>query len=119
MLFYVLILVQLPANVPGIMAKPSNYSVHLSWTPPTSEVSSYITHFLIYLNGILHKNLSRENGHQFTIRKLKPFTNYTVGIETQDGNFNKGGRESKQFKTKEAGKSLTNSEYFYQNTVKL
>lgn len=94
----------MPAPVQGIKIKPSRFSADLSWTIPPSEISSYITHFLIYLDGKLHKNISRENGHQFTIHNLEPFTNYTVGIETQDGNFNKSEMISEEFETEESGK---------------
>lgn len=101
---YVLTLVQLPASVLAFDAKPSNFSVHLSWIIPSSKISSYITRFLIYLDGKLHKNISRvESGYQLTIRDLEPNTVYTVGIETQDGNLNKGERKSEQILTKETG----------------
>ena len=97
-------LVQLPASVQAFDVQPSNFSVDLSWTMPSWTNSSYITRFLIYLNDTLHKNISREEyGHQFTVHGLKPNTIYTVGIETQDGNLNKGKRKSQQFLTKEAG----------------
>lgn len=111
-IFYVLSLDQLPASVQAFDAKSSNFSVHLSWTIPSSKISSYITRFLVYLDGKLHKNISREEYRdQFTIRGLKPITTYTVGIETQDGNLNKGERKSQQILTKEAGiiKSIINS----------
>ena len=104
-------IVQAPAPVEAFVTKPSNFSVYLSWTIPSSNESSYITHFVIYLNGKLHKNISREvYGNQFTIHGLKPITKYNVSIETRDGNYEKGGRKSTQFKTDEAGKSLINGE---------
>ncbi|XP_028413335.1 uncharacterized protein LOC114536208 isoform X2 [Dendronephthya gigantea] len=78
--------VQSLAPVQNVVAKPSNFSVYLSWTIPPPAASTYITHFIIYLNGTELNRISRADyGNQYVLRGLKPYTNYVVGIKTQDG----------------------------------
>ena len=90
----------------NIVAKSSNFSVHLSWTIPSPVVSTYVTHFIIYLNGTEINRISRAYyGNQNTLQDLKPYTNYVVGIKTQDGySMNVQSTVYKNFKTTEAGK---------------
>ena len=98
--------VQSLAPVQNIIAKPSNFSVHLSWTIPSSVISTYVTYFIIYLNGTEINKISRAYyGNQNTLRDLKPYTNYVVGIKTQDGYLmDAQSTVYKNFKTTEAGK---------------
>jgi hypothetical protein len=94
------------------MTNPSNFAVHLSWTLPEAKVSGYITHFIIYLNGTHSDNtmivrISREKyGNEFVLHGLKPYTEYTVGIQTQDGSLRNATIAYRNFKTKEAGTYL-------------
>lgn len=100
-------LVQLPEPVKNIITKPSNFSVHLSWAIPGPKTSSYITHFIIYLNDKELLTISRKrHGNQFDLTGLKPYTEYTVGIETEDSSLRKSKKTSVAFKTTEAGKLL-------------
>ncbi|XP_028399530.1 uncharacterized protein LOC114522942 [Dendronephthya gigantea] len=101
---------QTPAKVTKFMIKPSDYSAHLSWNIPGPNESSYITHYGIYLNGTEVRKISRAMyGSQYTLRGLKPYKNYTVGIQTQDGNSQNSLVEYKTFTTKEAGKICENA----------
>ncbi|XP_028399360.1 uncharacterized protein LOC114522810 [Dendronephthya gigantea] len=96
--------VQTPAPVQSIVAEPSSYSVNLSWTMPVAKNSSYITHFIIYLNGTKRKRISRvQHGNNFILRGLKPNTYYKVGIMSQDGYSKKSIAVYKSYKTKRAG----------------
>ncbi|XP_028411942.1 receptor-type tyrosine-protein phosphatase S-like [Dendronephthya gigantea] len=96
--------VQSLAPVQNVVAKPSNFSVHLSWTIPSPEASTFITHFIIYLNGTEVKRISRAYyANQYILRELTPNTNYVVGIKTQDGQLkNTQTIVYHKFKTKEA-----------------
>ncbi|XP_028399361.1 uncharacterized protein LOC114522811 [Dendronephthya gigantea] len=96
--------VQSLAPVQNVVAKPSNFSVHLSWTIPSPEASTFITHFIIYLNGTEVKRISRAYYvNQYNLRELTPNTNYVVGIKTQDGQLkNTQTIVYHKFKTKEA-----------------
>ncbi len=88
-----------------IITNPSNFSVHLSWTMPEAKASSYITHFIIYLNGTeMHKISRAKYGNQYILRRLKPNTEYNVGIQAQDGSLKKTTIVYQSFKTEEAGK---------------
>ena len=93
---------QSPASVTGIISTPSNFSVVLSWTIPGPKVSSYITHFIIYLNGAKKQTISRqEYDNQFTVSELLPYTTYTVGVVAQDDNSEKSAITSTTFRTKQ------------------
>jgi hypothetical protein len=100
--------VQLPAPVQNVSANPSNFSVRLSWTTILeANVSSYITHFVIYLNGTSIHRISRvKYGDGFVLHGLKPYTKYTVGIQAQDGSLKNATKVYQNFKTGEAGTSL-------------
>lgn len=66
--------------------------------------SSYITHLIVYLNNLNIKNISaRQVKKLFFIHELKPFTEYNLGIKTQDGSLQTSVRVTKMFKTKKAG----------------
>ncbi|XP_028402587.1 phosphatidylinositol phosphatase PTPRQ-like [Dendronephthya gigantea] len=95
--------VQTPAPVQDIKVTPSNTSADVTWKIPEPKNSSYITNYNIFINGKLQERISRERyGNKFTIRGLKPYTDYKVEIETEDGSGEKGGKVSEDFKTKEA-----------------
>jgi len=99
----------LPAPAQNITANPSNFSVHLSWTIPEAKMSSYITYFIIYLNGTQSDStrivkISRmKYGNKFVLRGLKPYSEYTVGIQAQDGSLKNTTIVYQTFKTEEAG----------------
>ncbi|XP_028402594.1 receptor-type tyrosine-protein phosphatase F-like isoform X2 [Dendronephthya gigantea] len=94
--------VQTPAPVQDIKVTPSNTSADVTWKIPEPKDSSYITNYNIFINGKLQQSISRETyGNKFTIRGLKPYTDYKVEIETEDGSGEKGGKVSEDFKTKE------------------
>jgi hypothetical protein len=75
-------------------------------------VSSYITHFIIYLNGTQSDGkrivrISREKyGNEFVLRELKSYTEYTVGIQAQDGSLKNATIAFQNFETEEAGKTF-------------
>ena len=101
---------QSPTPVQKINAKPSNFSVHLSWTIPKAKTSSYTTHFIIYLNctqcddGTRIVKISRvKSGNEFVLRGLKPYTEYTAGIQAQDSSLKNAAIVYQNFKTEEAG----------------
>ena len=103
-----LYLVQMPAPVHGIKITQSDTSANVTWNIETSvSTSSYITQIVIYLNGKEHQTISRRT--QFHITGLKPCTQNTVGVQTQDGSLQKSRRVSIRFKTNEAGKRLTHN----------
>ena len=105
--YFSFILVQTPASVQNIATKPSLYSVDISWTIPVAKKSSYITHFIIHLNGTVIDQISRaKHGNQYILRGLKPNTYYQVGIKTQDGNSKKSMTVYESFETKRAGKNI-------------
>ncbi|XP_028399358.1 uncharacterized protein LOC114522809 [Dendronephthya gigantea] len=94
--------VQMPAPVQDIKVTPSNTSADVTWKIPEPKDSSYITNYNIFINGKLQHRISREKyDNKFTIRGLKPYTDYKVEIETEDGSGEKGGKISEDFKTKE------------------
>jgi hypothetical protein len=67
-------------------------------------MSSYITHFIIYLNGRRIHRISREEyGNEFVLRELKPYTEYTVGIQAQDSFLKNSTIVYQNFVTKKAG----------------
>ncbi|XP_028402590.1 receptor-type tyrosine-protein phosphatase delta-like isoform X2 [Dendronephthya gigantea] len=96
--------VQSLASVQNIVAKPSNSSVHLSWRIPSTVTSTFITHFVIYLNGTEISRISRAYyANQYILRDLKPYTNYVVGIKAQHGvSMNNQPIVYQHFKTTEA-----------------
>ena len=97
-----LFLVQTPAPVFNIIVSPSQYSANVTWEISTSiQDSSYITQIIIYLNGQVHKTISR--GTQIAINGLSPDTFYVVGIQTQDGSSQKSQMVIEPFRTKEKG----------------
>jgi hypothetical protein len=99
------ILVQTPAPVKNINVSPSDYSARMTWEIPTPQDSSYITHFRFFLNGRYSKYISRAvYGNVFNILPLKPNTEYTVKIDTEDGSLQRGTPVTKTFTTKQAGK---------------
>ena len=109
---YFSFIVQSPAPVWNLRASPSNFSVHLSWTIPEANVSSYITHFTIYLNGTQSNStrivrISRwKYGNEFVLRGLKPYVAYTVGIQAQDDSLENTTIVYQRFRTKEAGNTF-------------
>ncbi|CAB4004623.1 Receptor-type tyrosine- phosphatase F [Paramuricea clavata] len=95
--------VQLPAPVENITTKSSNFSVDLSWTILGPRQSSYITHFIIYLNGIQLQRISREKyGIHYIIFGLTSYTDYVVGVQAQDGSSHRSVIAYESFKTEEA-----------------
>jgi hypothetical protein len=103
-LFFVL--VQTPAPVKNINVSPSDYSARVTWEIPTApEDSSYITHFRFFLNGRFRKHISRAMyGTAFNVLPLKPNTEYTVRMDTEDGSLQRGNSVTTSFTTKQAGK---------------
>ena len=106
MMFF--ILVQTPAPVKNINVSPSDYSARVTWEIPTApQDSSYITHYRFFLNGRYLKYISRAMyGTALNILPLKPNTEYTVKIDTEDGSLPilRGTPVTKTFTTKHAGK---------------
>ena len=102
----VFILVQTPAPVKNLNVSPSDYSARVTWELPTApEDSSYITHYLIFLNNKFVKEISRAMyGTEFNILPLKPNTENTFGIQTKDGSVQRGTYVTETFTTKQAGK---------------
>ncbi|CAB3995581.1 receptor-type tyrosine- phosphatase epsilon-like isoform X1 [Paramuricea clavata] len=96
--------VQTPTPVYDIEIILSDYSASVTWKILTaSQDSSYITHYIIYLDGDELKKISREMyGTGFNILPLKPNTQYTVGIETEDSYSQRGTYVTKTFTTKQA-----------------
>ncbi|XP_028416881.1 uncharacterized protein LOC114541103 isoform X2 [Dendronephthya gigantea] len=95
--------VQSPASVEKIVVKTSTLSVELSWKVTRPRISSYLTHFIIYLNGTRMQRISREQyGTRYIVRGLRPFTDYIVGIQAQDSSFQTSGIAFERFKTKQA-----------------
>ena len=106
-----LYLVQTPAPVYNIKVTSYNYSALVTWRIPTPKDSSYITKIIIYLNGAEYQNISR--GTQIDIKGLKLYTEYTVGIVTEDGSSQRSNKVSKHFgETNEAGKYKRNATEF-------
>ena len=95
-------LVQTPAPVYNIKVTSYKYSARVTWRIPTPKDSSYITKIIIYLNGTEYQNISR--GTQIDIKGLKLYTEYTVGIETEDGSSQRSNKVFKYFEINEAGK---------------
>jgi hypothetical protein len=105
MMFF--ILVQTPGPVKNINVSPSDYSARMTWEIPTPQDSSYITHFRFFLNGRYRKYISRAMyGTALNILPLKPNTEYTVKMDTEDGSLLivRGTPVTKTFTTKQAGK---------------
>ena len=102
----VFILVQTPAPVKNLNVSPSDYSARVTWELPAApEDSSYITHYLIFLNNKFVKEISRAMyGTEFNILPLKPNTENTFGIQTKDGSVQRGTYVTETFTTKQAGK---------------
>ncbi|CAB4024817.1 retinoschisin-like isoform X2 [Paramuricea clavata] len=95
--------VQTPAPVKNINVSPSDYSARVTWEIPTPQDSTYITHYLIYLNNKFVKEISRAMyGTEFNILPLKPNTENTFGIQTKDGSVQGGTYVSETFTTKQA-----------------
>jgi hypothetical protein len=102
LIVHTLFLVQTPAQVSNITVSPSKFSATVMWEISTStQHSSYITEIIIYLNGQVHKTVSR--GTQVTIEGLLPYTSYSVGIQTQDGSSQKSQIVTKLFMTRGIG----------------
>ena len=94
----------------NIKVKPSATSALVTWSIVTTQQdSSYITDYEIYLYPNLLKTIARtDHGTQFNITRLKPFSDYTVGIVALDGSSQKSKiTYSEVFKTIEAGKQLS------------
>ena len=107
-------LVQTPAAVSGIDISPFYHFANVTWTIPTTpQDSSYITEIIIYLNLKKYKIIPR--GTQVNIFCLKPNTSYTVGIQTEDGSFQRSEIVTKFFTTKEEGKLIL--EYLLYNIL--
>ncbi|CAB4039787.1 Down syndrome cell adhesion molecule 1 homolog, partial [Paramuricea clavata] len=93
--------VQTPAPVYDIKIIQSDYSAQVIWKLQTFDsVSSIITQIVIHLNGTKHKNISPRT--QYNITGLNPYTAYTVGIQTVQGDLQKSRIVSENFKTNEA-----------------
>lgn len=103
-----LLLAQMPAPVDELQIIPSDTSARVTWVIHEKTVSSLITQYYIYLNGQSQPYIvSRaEDGDQIDIPGLKPYTVYTVGIETVDGALQRSRRVSKTFNTEQAGKDI-------------
>jgi hypothetical protein len=112
--FIFIYIVHSPASVEQINATLSNFSMHLSWTIPKAKASSYTTHFIIYLNRIRIHRISRvKYGNEFVLRGLKPYTEYTVGIQAQDGFLKNSTIVYEVFRTKKAGTSFTGTNHYH------
>ncbi|CAB4044052.1 Down syndrome cell adhesion molecule 1 homolog, partial [Paramuricea clavata] len=98
---------QMPAPVDELQITPSDTSARVTWVIHEKTVSSLITKYYIYLNGQSQPHVvSRaEDGTQIVIPGLKPYTVYTVGIETVDGALQRSRRVSKTFNTDQAAPS--------------
>ncbi|CAB3997379.1 receptor-type tyrosine- phosphatase epsilon-like isoform X2 [Paramuricea clavata] len=97
--------VQTLAPVKNLNVSPSDYSARVTWEIPTApQDSSYITHYLIFLNNKFVKEISRAMyGTEFNILPLKPNTENTFGIQTKaDGSVQRGTYVTKTFTTKQA-----------------
>ena len=102
------ILAQVPAPVKDIKVEPSDTSVLVTWNIVTApKDSSYITNFDIYLNRTFRKKITRnDNGNQYNVTGLKPYSDYTIGIVALDGSSQRSNiTYSESFKTTEAGKN--------------
>ena len=96
--------VQTPAPVKDLVITPSQYSAKVTLNIETSKLtSSYITKINVYLYGQKHQTVTRESHNAFYITGLKPYTNYFVEIETEDGSSERSSKVSKTITTKEAG----------------
>ncbi|CAB4039984.1 interferon-induced very large GTPase 1-like isoform X2, partial [Paramuricea clavata] len=95
---------QTPAPVKNINVSPSDYSARVTWDIPTApEDSSYITHVRLFLNGRYRKYISRAMyGTAFNVLPLKPNTEYTVKMDTEDGSLQRGTPVTTSFTTKQA-----------------
>ncbi|CAB4015126.1 receptor-type tyrosine- phosphatase delta isoform X4 [Paramuricea clavata] len=87
--------VQTPAPVYNIKVMSYNYSARVTWKIPAPKDSSYIMKIIVYLNGAEYQNISR--GTQIDIKGLKLYTEYTVGIVTEDGSSQRSNKVSKHF----------------------
>ena len=98
----------MPAPVDELQITPSDTSARVTWVIHEKTISSFITQYYIYLNGQSQPHIvSRaEDGAQIDIPGLKPYTVYTVGIETVDGALQRSRRVSKTFNTEQAGKDI-------------
>ena len=101
-------LAQTPAPVYNIKVKPSKTSAIVTWDIVTEpEGSSYITHYQVYIDQKFLEKMDRKNqGMQYNITGLIPYTFYGVGIEAVDGSSQTSKREYKNFMTNEAGSFL-------------
>ena len=103
-LLWFLFSVQTPAPVKDLVTTPSQYSAKVTLNIEASEsASSYITKVNVYLNGQKHQTVTRGSHYAFNITRLKPYTDYVVGIETEDSSFQRSNKVFKTIKTKEAG----------------
>ena len=104
------ILAQVPAPVKDIKVEPSDTSVLVTWNIVTApKDSSYITNFdiYVYLNRNFRKKITQnDNGNQYNVTGLKPYSDYTIGIVAIDGSSQRSDiTYSESFKTTEAGKN--------------
>lgn len=99
----------MPAPVQRIKVTPSKTTAVVTWKIPGPKDSSYITKYTIYIDEKPPQRISRDTyGYKFTIRGLKPYTDYKVEIETEDASGQKSSKVFKSFKTKEGGKTYHN-----------
>ena len=94
---------QTPAPAYDINITPYKYAARVTWRIRTRpEDFSYITKIIVYLNRIKYQTISR--GTSVIIKRLEPFTQYKVEIETEDGSSEKSKKVYRHFWTKKAGK---------------
>ncbi|CAB4005117.1 ---NA---, partial [Paramuricea clavata] len=94
--------VQTPAPAYDINITPYKYAARVTWRIRTrTEDSSYITKINLYLNSRKYQTISRRTS--IIIKRLEPFTQYKVEIETEDGSSEKSNKVYKDFWTKKAG----------------
>ena len=94
---------QIPAPVYGIKIEGNLTScvrVRFEMNTTASE-SSYITYLIVYLNNDTIKNISARQRRFFFIHRLEPLTEYELGIETQDGSWQKSTKVTQNFTLKE------------------
>ena len=56
----------------------------------------------------------KKYGNQFALHGLKPYTEYTVGIQGQDGSLKNATTTYQSFKTEEAGKIMIWNDLMYE-----
>ena len=98
----VLFIVQRPAPAKNIQIIVDKYSAKVMYEIETSSsASSYITKVNVHLNGQKYRIITRrQDMYSINITGLLPNTDYEVGIETEDGSFQKSSRVSSWIKTK-------------------